>query len=138
MRHLILRPSNNNVRPLLFDNFFDNLFDNSFQNDFSPKVDISETDKIFNFEFAVPGMEKNDLSIEIKNGYLTVSGERKIKNNDNNFHSIENGYGKFSRSFQLPDNIDENKISAKHKNGILNISIEKDKKTSMKKTIQIK
>ena len=142
MRHLILRPSNNNVRPLLFDNFFDNFFnnsfDNSFQNEFSPKVDISETDKTFNFEFAVPGMDKNDLSIEIKNGYLTVSGERKIKNDDNNFHSIENGYGKFSRSFQLPDNIDENKISAKHKNGILNISIDKDAKKSMKKTIQIK
>ena len=134
MRHLILRPSNNNVRPFLFDNFFDN----KFQNDFSPKVDISETDKDFNFQFAVPGMDKNDLSIEIKNGYLTVSGERKIDNSDNNYHSIENGYGKFSRSFQLPDNIDENKISAKHKNGILNISILKDAKTSMKKTIQIK
>ena len=138
MRHLILKPSNNNVRPLLFDNFFDSFFENSFQNDFSPKVDISETDKVFNFEFAVPGINKTDLSIEIKNGYLTVSGERKINNNDNNFHSIENGYGKFSRSFQLPDNIDENKISAKHKNGILNISIEKDAKTSMNKTIQIK
>jgi HSP20 family protein len=138
MRHLILKPSNNNVRPLLFDNFFDSFFENSFQNDFSPKVDISETDKVFNFEFAVPGINKTDLSIEIKNGYLTVSGERRINNNDNNFHSIENGYGKFSRSFQLPDNIDENKISAKHKNGILNISIEKDAKTSMNKTIQIK
>ena len=100
MRHLILKPSNNNVRPLLFDNFFENFFENSFQNDFSPKVDISETDKVFNFEFAVPGMNKTDLSIEIKNGYLTVSGERRINNNDNNFHSIENGYGKFSRSFQ--------------------------------------
>jgi len=138
MRQLILRPSNNNVRPFLFDNFFDNFFDNSFQNDFSPKVDISETDKDFNFQFAVPGMDKKDLSIEIKNGHLTVSGERKIESSDNNYHSIENGYGKFSRNFQLPDNIDENKISAKHKNGILNISIDKDTKTSIKKTIQIK
>jgi len=138
MRQLILRPSNNNVRPFLFDNFFDNFFDNSFQNDFSPKVDISETNKDFNFQFAVPGMDKKDLFIEIKNGHLTVSGERKIESSDNNYHSIENGYGKFSRSFQLPDNIDENKISAKHKNGILNISIDKDTKTSIKKTIQIK
>ena len=49
MRHLILRPSNNYVRPLLFDNFFDNFFNNEHQNDFSPKVDISETNDSFNF-----------------------------------------------------------------------------------------
>ena len=60
MRHLILRPSNNYVRPLLFDNFFDNFFDNEYQNEFSPKVDISETDDSFNFQIAVPGMNKSD------------------------------------------------------------------------------
>jgi HSP20 family protein len=138
MRHLILRPSNNYVRPLLFDNFFDNIFNNDHQNDFSPKVDISETDESFNFQFAVPGMNKSDLSIEINKGHLIVSGERKFDNKDENFHSIENGFGKFSRSFQLPDNIDESKINASHKNGILNISIKKDAKTLIKKTIQIK
>jgi len=138
MRHLILRPSNNYVRPLLFDNFFDNLFNNEYQNDFSPKVDISETDESFNFQFAVPGMNKRDLSIEINKGHLVVSGERKFNNKNENFHSIENGFGKFSRSFQLPDDIDENKISASHKNGILNISVKKDAKAAIKKTIQIK
>lgn len=138
MRHLILRPSNNYVRPLLFDNFFDNIFNNDHQNDFSPKVDISETDESFNFQFAVPGMNKSDLSIEINKGHLIVSGERKFDNKDENFHSIENGFGKFTRSFQLPDNIDESKINASHKNGILNISIKKDAKTLIKKTIQIK
>ena len=138
MRHLILRPSNNYVRPLLFDNFFDNLFNNEYQNDFSPKVDISETDESFNFQFAVPGMNKRDLSIEINKGHLVVSGERKFNNKDENFHSIENGFGKFTRSFQLPDDIDENKISASHKNGILNISVKKDAKAAIKKTIQIK
>ena len=51
MRQLILRPSNNYVRPLLFDNFFDNFFNNEFQSEFSPKVDISETDNSFNFFF---------------------------------------------------------------------------------------
>ena len=138
MRHLILRPSNNYVRPLLFDNFFENFFNNEYQNDFSPKVDISETDESFNFQFAVPGMNKSDLSIEINKGHLVVSGERKFDNKNENFHSIENGFGKFSRSFQLPDDIDENKISASHKNGILNISVKKDAKAAIKKTIQIK
>ena len=138
MRHLILRPSNNYVRPLLFDNFFDNFFNNEHQNDFSPKVDISETNDSFNFQFAVPGMNKNDMNIEINKGYLTVSGERKFTNKDENFHSIENGFGKFTRSFQLPDDIDESKITASHKNGILNIYIKKDAKSLVKKTIQIK
>ena len=138
MRHLILRPSNNYVRPLLFDNFFDNFFNNEYQNDFFFFFDISETDESFNFQFAVPGMNKSDLSIEINKGHLVVSGERKFDNKNENFHSIENGFGKFSRSFQLPDDINENKISASHKNGILNISVKKDAKAAIKKTIQIK
>ena len=138
MRQLILRPSNNYVRPLLFDNFFDNFFNNEFQSEFSPKVDISETDNSFNFLFSVPGMNKSDLSIEIDKGYLTVSGERKFEDKKESYHSIENGFGKFSRSFQLPDDIDESKVSANYKNGILNISIKKDKKASIKKMIEIK
>ena len=58
--------------------------------------------------------------------------------NMNNYHSIENGYGKFSRSFQLPEDIIEEKISASHKNGMLIVSIPKDAKSSIKKTITIK
>ena len=138
MRHLILKPSNNYVRPFLFDNFFENFFDNNYENDFSPKVDIIENDKSFDISFAVPGMEKKDLNIEINKGYLTVSGERKIDSSDNNFHKIETGYGKFSRSFQLPDEINEEKISAVCKNGILKVSVLKDEKATVKKTIQIK
>jgi HSP20 family protein len=131
MRQLVLRPSNNFVRPFLFDNFFDDFFENSFINE-------SETDKSFDFNIAIPGLNKNDLSIEIEKGHLIISGERKFSNEKNNFHSIENGYGKFTRSFQLPENIIEGKITAVHKNGMLNISVPKDSKTSIKKTIQIK
>ena len=138
MRHLILKPSNSYVRPFLFDNFFENFFDNNYENDFSPKVDIIENDKSFDISFAVPGMEKKDLNIEINKGYLTVSGERKIDSSDNNYYKIETGYGKFSRSFQLPDEINEEKISAVCKNGILKVSVLKDEKTTVKKTIQIK
>ena len=97
-----------------------------------------DLEKSFDLKFAVPGMEKDDLSIEIDNGFLTVSGERKIEDVNKNFHSIETGYGKFSRSFQLPDDINEEKISANCKNGILNISVMKDPKALLKKTIKIK
>jgi len=122
----------------MFDNFFDNFFDNGFENSFSPKVDIVENEKSFDFNFAVPGMKKEDLNIEIDKGHLTVSGERKIDSTKDNYHSIETGYGKFSRSFQLPENINEDKIDAIHQDGILNISVMKDPKSIVKKTIKIK
>ena len=142
MRQLVLKPSNNFAKPFLFDNIFDDFFDNpltnEFQNNYSPRVDISETDNSFNFNIAVPGLNKNDLSIEIEKNQLKISGERKFNDEKNNYHSIENGYGKFSRSFQLPEDIVEENISASHKNGMLNISIPKDLKSSIKKTITIK
>ncbi len=142
MRQLVLKPSNKFARPFLFDNFFDDFFNdsltNGLQNNYSPKVDISETNSSFDFNIAVPGLNKNELSIEINKGQLKISGERKFNDEKNNYHSIENGYGKFSRSFQLPEDIIEEKISASHKNGMLKVSIPKDLKSSIKKTITIK
>lgn len=142
MRQLVLKPSNNFTKPFLFDNIFDDYFDNSltneYQNNYSPRVDISETNNSFDFNIAVPGLDKNDLSVDIEKGQLKISGERKFNDEKNNYHSIENGYGKFSRSFQLPEDIIEEKISASHKNGMLIVSIPKDAKSSIKKTITIK
>ena len=142
MRQLVLKPSNNFTKPFLFDNIFDDFFDNSltneYQNNYSPRVDISETNNSFDFNIAVPGLDKNDLSVDIEKGQLKISGERKFNDEKNNYHSIENGYGKFSRSFQLPEDIIEEKISASHKNGMLMVSIPKDAKSSIKKTITIK
>ena len=77
-------------------------------------------------------LERLKININLKPDGVANSIEK------NNFHSIENGYGKFTRSFQLPENIIEEKITAIHKNGMLNISVPKDSKTSIKKTIQIK
>ena len=83
-------------------------------------------------------MKKEDLNIEIDKGHLTVSGERKVNDSKNSYYSIETGFGKFSRSFQLPENINEDKINAKHQDGILYISVMKDPKSIVKKTIHIK
>ena len=145
MTQLILKPRNNYLKPFWFDNIFDDFVNDSFftnehLNNFTPIVDIAETDKSFEFSIALPGVKKSDLSIEMKNGNITISGERKWKNksNDKNYHSVETKYGKFSRSFELPEGIDQNKINAKFIDGILNISIPKDAKTLVKKTIEIK
>jgi len=146
MTKLILRPSSNYLSSFWNDNIFDDFFNDSlffksnFRNEFTPNADIAETDKSFEFSFDLPGVKKSDLSIEMNNGNITISGERKMENNKNskNYHSLESSYGKFSRSFELPTGINENKINAKFTDGILNISIPKDEKKIVKNTIQIK
>ncbi|WP_422360777.1 Hsp20/alpha crystallin family protein [Reichenbachiella sp.] len=135
------------LRTFTTNNLFDDLFnDRFFNNDvtvgksFTPQVDISETEKAFELSFAIPGIKKNEVSIDVNEGQLIVSGERKFeeKKEDKNFHSVETRYGSFSRSFHLPDNIDANKVEAKYEDGLLNITIPKDEKKIQKKTIAIK
>ena len=146
MTKLILRPSSNYLSSFWNDNIFDDFFNDSlffksnFKNEFTPNADIAETDKSFEFSFDLPGVKKSDLSIEMNNGNITISGERKMENSKNgkNYHSLESSYGKFSRSFELPTGINENKINAKFTDGILNISIPKDEKKIVKNTIKIK
>lgn len=135
------------LRTFTTNNLFDDLFnDRFFNNDvtvgksFTPQVDISETEKAFELSFAIPGIKKNEINIDLNEGQLIVSGERKFeeKKEDKNFHSVETRYGSFSRSFHLPDNIDANKVEAKYEDGLLNITIPKDEKKIQKKTIAIK
>lgn len=135
------------LRTFTTNNLFDDLFnDRFFNNDvtvgksFTPQVDISETEKAFELSFAIPGIKKNEIKIDLNEGQLVVSGERKFeeKKEDKNFHSVETRYGSFSRSFHLPDNIDVEKVEAKYEDGLLNITIPKDEKKIQKKTIAIK
>ena len=72
-------------------------------------------------------MKKDDLSIEVKDNVLTLSGERKHEEETKkeNFHRIERSYGKFSRSFALPDSVKVDKVKAHYKDGVLEISLPK-------------
>lgn len=103
-----------------------------------PSVDISETEKQFELSVELPGMKKEDISIDLENGRLTISGERKFENNENgkNYHRVESRFGSFTRTFHLPDSIDEDTISAKYADGILNITIDKSE-DKVKKQIEI-
>ncbi|MEP1778569.1 Hsp20/alpha crystallin family protein [Reichenbachiella sp.] len=136
-----------NLRTFTTNNLFDDLFNDRFFNSdvtvgksFTPQVDISETEKAFELSFAVPGIKKNEIKIDLNEGQLVVSGERKFeeKKEEKNFHSVETRYGSFNRSFQLPDNINADKVEAKYEDGLLNIVIPKDEKKTQKKTIAIK
>jgi len=94
---------------------------------FTPKADILETDENFCIHFSIPGIEKENVSIDLKNNTLTVTGEKAVVKNEENkkYHLIENGYGKFSRSFTLPNNIKRDEIGAEFKNGILELILPK-------------
>ena len=95
--------------------------------DWSPAVDIKETDKSFVLSADIPGLTKNDIKVSIANGKLTVSGERAFQTDQesDNYHYRERRFGTFDRSFNLPENVDEEKISASFKNGILNVTMPK-------------
>ncbi len=105
----------------------------------SPAVDIRETDDALLVQAELPGIEKKDVELEIKEGVLTISGERRYEKdvNEDNVHRIERSYGSFSRSFSLPNNIDTEKVQASMKNGVLEIRLPK-RESAKAKSITIK
>ena len=135
----------NDYVPTSFNNLIDRFFNETLSRSggaaysFVPRVDVIETEKAFELNIAVPGMKKEDFKLDLKDNYLTVSGERKYtkEQNDKNFHAIETQYGTFSRSFALPENVDANRISAKYTDGILEVTIPKDEKKTLKTTIKV-
>ena len=97
--------------------------------DWAPRVDIAETDKEFTIKAEIPDVKKEDVKVAVDNGVLTIRGERKQEKEekDKKFHRVERFYGSFTRSFTLPDNVDESKIEAVFKDGMLNLQIPKTK-----------
>jgi len=109
--------------------------------DWAPRVDIAETEKEFLIKAEIPEVKKEDLTVTADNGVLTIKGERKHEKDEKGkkFHRIERFYGTFTRSFTLPENVEESKIEASFKDGILNLRIPKNLKIKSKKAeIQIK
>jgi len=92
-----------------------------------PVMDIRETDKALLVQAELPGIEKKDVKVEVKDDVLTISGERKYEKDvkEENVHRIERAYGRFSRSFSLPANVDTSKVDATMRNGVLEIRLQK-------------
>jgi HSP20 family protein len=107
--------------------------------DWSPATDISETDKEYLIRAALPAVKKEDVRVTYENGVLTLRGERRQQEEqkDEKFHRVESYYGNFSRSFALPDVIDEDAIKAESKDGVLTIHVPKAQ-SEMKKLTTIK
>lgn len=96
----------------------------------SPAVDITETDKEFLVKGELPGVKKEDVNVELHNGVLTLAGERRYEKEDKDekHHRIERAYGSFSRSFSVPDNVDEAAIKAEFKDGVITVHLPKTAK----------
>ncbi|MFT4739214.1 MAG: HSP20 family protein [Paraglaciecola sp.] len=141
----LIRYNPNKFQPTTFNGFIDRFFNEEMvsgksERTFSPQVDIAETENSFEIYLALPGFKKEDIHIDINADQLTVSGERKIKDEkqEKNFKSVETHYGTFSRSFYLPDNIDADKIDASYTDGILEVLVPKDEKKENKRLVNIK
>ncbi|RMG91013.1 MAG: Hsp20/alpha crystallin family protein [Zetaproteobacteria bacterium] len=95
--------------------------------EWAPSVDIRETDDALIVEAELPGIEKKDVKIEVRDGVLSISGERRYEKDvkEENVHRIERAYGRFARSFVLPTNVDADKIKARMKNGVLEVRLPK-------------
>lgn len=108
---------------------------------FVPSLNVSETDTTFEITVALPGMSRDDVEIHYENDVLTISGERKWKEEDSEngrrYHRVEAGYGTFSRSLPLPNIVDAENISASFENGELIITAPKLKEKAGKK-IEVK
>ena len=121
----------------IMDEFFNDAV-NTRRDNFVPGIDIAETENQFEISAELPGMKKEDINISLDNSRLTISGERSLKEEEEGktFHRVETSYGSFNRSFQLPDNVDEESIRASYEDGLLNITIAK-REDKVKKQIEI-
>ena len=106
--------------------------------DWMPTANISETDKEYLIKAELPEVKKEDVKITLNDGVITISGERKKEKEEKNANEIrvESFYGNFSRSFSLPDNVDEKAIRAESKDGVLKVHVPKTQ-MSQPKTIAI-
>ena len=104
-----------------------------------PAVDTYEKDGAIVVKAELPGMKKEDISIDVKNNLLTISGERKHEEEakESDYYRCERFYGKFQRSFTLPDSVDAEQVDATYKDGVLEVKLPKTEESQTKK-IEIK
>ena len=125
-----------NDNPLnVFEDVFGTLFNDSAgalakaaqTGSWSPAVDIVESTDAYTLTADLPGLTKGDVHLTVEDGVLTLSGERKSERSESNEfgHRYERAHGKFSRSFQLESGIENSKISAEFKNGLLKVVLPK-------------
>lgn len=104
-----------------------------------PVANISETEKEYLIKAELPEVSKDDVEVSVNDGVITIKGERRMENTEENEtqHRIESFYGSFARSFSLPADVDENTIHAESKDGVLKVHLPKTE-VEVPKAIEIK
>lgn len=117
-----------------FDKVFD-VFTGHKSEFYAPNCEILDTDKSYSISLDVPGLKKEDIQIEVKENHLYITGERKSesKTEKDNVLKTERRYGKFSRVFTLPQNVNADRIEARFENGVLDVDLPKEEKSVSKK-----
>ena len=125
----IVKYNNNKVFPSLMNEFFNDDFRmNVINNNHSvPSVNSIENDNSFEIDLAVPGMKKDDFTIQLNDKVLVISSENKNSVENNSMSLNEFNYSSFQRSFIVPETVELDKIKANYKNGILKVKLPKKK-----------
>lgn len=124
----------------LLDSFFRDSFLESRNGKFSPPADIAEDEKGYYIALTLPGVNKEEVTIDINEGILSISGERKNQKEESSkkYHVVESNFGIFKRSFKLPEHVHFESIEAEYKDGILAISVPKQEGKVVKSIVRIK
>ncbi|HIL34750.1 MAG TPA: Hsp20/alpha crystallin family protein [Nitrospiria bacterium] len=116
-----------------FRSFFDEEQERPLQ-DWIPTVDIYEDPDKIKLDVELPGMEMKEIGVNLENNVLRICGEKKLKNGDkkDNYRHVERVSGRFFRSFTLPNTVDQEKVNATYKNGVLTVDLPKKEETKPK------
>jgi len=123
----------------LFEDFFSGSMTPFAKGEWLPSIDVSETDSQVSVKVEVPGMDPKDIDISLMGDTLTIKGEKKEETREKkeNYTRMECRYGAFQRVLTLPTPVDQSKVNATYKNGVLKITMDK-KEESRSRTIQVK
>ncbi|HET6202787.1 MAG TPA: Hsp20/alpha crystallin family protein [Planctomycetota bacterium] len=107
--------------------------------EWAPRVDIVEHDKEYLIKAELPEVKKDDVKVTVQKDVLTITGERTLEKEEKGrkYHRVERAYGRFARSFTLPEDADGNKVAAEFKDGVLKIHLPKSERAQAK-SIEVK
>ncbi len=109
-----------------FDTWFDkDVFSGTLDKAWAPAIDIEEKEGKYLVKADLPGLTKKDIHLKLRDGYLTLEGERKSETEEKkeNYHRVERTYGSFHRCFKVPEGLTEKDIKAKYHDGVLELTI---------------
>lgn len=129
MYHFELRPNRTHNQ---WEKEFEKLFDVFSKEDlYAPACEILDEEKSYSISLDIAGVTKDDINIEVKDNHLYISGERKYNGKVEKDYILrsERRYGKFSRVFSLPKNVNPDAIEARFENGVLDLTLPKEEKS---------